>query len=203
MSARTPAPLCGVGERQRHRLDDPPERRACPHRVYAQHEAVYDDLTVRENLSFFARLYGVAEREEAVDAALDFVNLTERDDARIGELSGGMVRRTSLACALVHDPDVLFLDEPTVGVDPELRATLWEAFRERRDDGTLLLVSTHYLDETEKCDRVLFLRDGRVLAFDAPQAFLDATASDNLEDAFLALLDRDSVASTSDATEVA
>lgn len=167
-----------------------------------QHEAVYDNLTVRENVSFFARLYGVTEREEAVDAALDFVDLTERDDARIGELSGGMVRRTSLACAVVHDPDVLFLDEPTVGVDPELRATLWEAFRERRDAGTLLLVSTHYLGETEKCDRVLFLRDGHVLAFDAPQVFLDATNSENLEDAFLALLDRDSVASTSDATEV-
>jgi ABC-2 type transport system ATP-binding protein len=159
-----------------------------------QHEAVYEDLTVQENIGFFARLYGVDDREAAVGHALDFVNLTERADASITELSGGMVRRTSLACALVHDPDILFLDEPTVGLDPALRATMWTAFRDRRDAGTLILVSTHYLGEATNCDRVLFLRDGRVLAFDTPQLFRESTGTEDLDDAFLALLDQESPA---------
>lgn len=156
-----------------------------------QSEAVYDDLTVRENVTFFARLYGVDD-PAAIDRALDFVDLEERADASVTELSGGMVRRTSLACALVHDPDVLLLDEPTVGVDPELRANMWTAFRERRDAGSLMLVSTHYLGEATNCDRVLFLREGRVLALDTPHSFLESTGTADLEDAFLALLEKDS-----------
>ncbi|WP_135365354.1 ABC transporter ATP-binding protein [Halosimplex halophilum] len=172
-----------------------------------QHAAVYDDLTVRENVAFFARLYGVAGRgarragesrsgdrsEETLDAAveraLDVVDLTDRADARIGELSGGMVRRASLACALVHDPDVLFLDEPTVGLDPRLRSAMWTEFRRRRDEGALVVVSTHYLGEATNCDRVCFLRNGRVLALDSPDGFLEATGADEMEEAFLALLD--------------
>ncbi|PSQ18910.1 ABC transporter ATP-binding protein [Halobacteriales archaeon QS_8_69_26] len=153
-----------------------------------QHEAVYRDLTVRENVAFFARLYGVEDRESAVDRALAFVDLRDREDARIGQLSGGMIRRTSLACAVVHDPDVLFLDEPTVGLDPELRASMWDGFRERRDDGAIAMVSTHYLGEARNCDRVLFLRGGRVLAFDTPERFLERTGTDDMEAAFLALL---------------
>jgi ABC-2 type transport system ATP-binding protein len=153
-----------------------------------QHEAVYRDLTVRENVDFFARLYGAPDRAAAVDRALGFVGLRERADARIGELSGGMVRRTSLACAVVHDPDVLFLDEPTVGLDPELRAEMWAGFRERRADGALVVLSTHYLGEVRNCDRVLFLRGGRVVAFDTPEAVRETTDTDDLEAAFLALL---------------
>jgi ABC-2 type transport system ATP-binding protein len=153
-----------------------------------QHEAVYRDLTVRENVAFFARLYGVDDRECAVEEALAFVDLDDRAAARIGELSGGMIRRTSLACAVVHDPTVLFLDEPTVGLDPELRAAMWDGFRRRRDDGALAVVSTHYLGEARHCDRVLFLRNGRVLAFDSPDAFLERTGTTDLEDAFLAIL---------------
>jgi ABC-2 type transport system ATP-binding protein len=153
-----------------------------------QHEAVYRDLTVRENVDFFARLYGVDDRARAVDRALEFVDLADRAASRVAELSGGMIRRTSLACAVVHDPEVLFLDEPTVGLDPKLRATMWDGFRKRRDDGAVVMVSTHYLGEARHCDRVLFLRDGRVLAFDTPDAFLERTGTDDLEDAFLALL---------------
>jgi len=153
-----------------------------------QERAIYDDLTVRENVAFFASLYGV-DGTEAVNEALSFVDLDGRADARIGALSGGMVRRTSLACALVHDPDVLFLDEPTVGLDPKLRATMWEGFRERRDDGALVVVSTHYLGEVSRCDRVLFLRDGATLALDTPEGFLARTGATDMEDAFLALLD--------------
>lgn len=154
-----------------------------------QREAVYDDLTARENVDFFARLYGVSDRREAVDSALSFVELDERDDDRVRTFSGGMVRRVSLACAIVHGPEVVVLDEPTVGLDPELRASMWRGFRAWRDDGALVVVSTHYLGEATNCDRVLFLRDGRVLAFDTPDAFLESTGTDDLEDAFLALLE--------------
>lgn len=154
-----------------------------------QHDAVYRDLTVRENVDFFARLYGVDERRGAVEDVLEFVDLADRADSRVATLSGGMIRRTSLACAVVHDPDVLFLDEPTVGLDPQLRATMWDGFRQRRDDGTLVVLSTHYLGEARNCDRVLFLRDGRVLAVDAPRTFLERTGTDDLEAAFLAMLE--------------
>jgi ABC-2 type transport system ATP-binding protein len=152
-----------------------------------QARAIYDDLTVRENVAFFASLYGVGD--DAVDRALSFVDLVDRASARIGELSGGMVRRTSLACALVHDPEILFLDEPTVGLDPKLRASMWDGFRQRRNDGALVVVSTHYLGEVSRCDRVLFLREGRVLALDSPEGFLDRTDTRDLETAFLALLE--------------
>lgn len=167
----------------------------------SQDEAVYRDLTVRENVDFFARLYRVGDRAAAVERAISFVGLSDRADDRVSNLSGGMVRRTSLACALVHDPDVLILDEPTVGLDPQLRATMWDAFRERRDDGALILVSTHYLGEATRCDDVLFLRNGRVLACDSPERFLEETGTDDLEDAFLALLERDGGSADGDAEE--
>lgn len=153
-----------------------------------QHTAVYDDLSVRENVQFFATLYNVSERKSAVRDALEFVGLSSRADARIGELSGGMIRRTSLACALVHQPNLLFLDEPTVGLDPELRANMWDGFRTRRDDGAVVLVSTHYLGEAQHCDRVLFLRAGEVLTLDTPEGFQQATGESDMEDAFLSLL---------------
>ena len=102
-----------------------------------------------------------------------------------------MVRRTSLACAVVHDPAVMLLDEPTVGLDPQLREDMWDWFRRRRNEGTLAFVSTHYLGEAHHCDRVLFLRSGEVLAVDTPEGHLEATGTSTLEDAFLDLLARD------------
>jgi ABC-2 type transport system ATP-binding protein len=165
-----------------------------------QREALYDDLTVRVNVAFFARLYGVDDRAGAIARALDLVDLTDRADARIAELSGGMVRRTSLACAVVHEPDLLVLDEPTVGLDPELRATMWDTFREWREAGATVLVSTHYLGEVDRCDRVLFLRNGRVLALAPPATLRDRTGTATLEAAFLALLD--DVSAGSDAASV-
>ena len=168
---------------------DPGDRRRLGY--MPQHQAVYRELTVRGNVDFFARLYGVEDREAAVDRALSFVSLRDRAEDRIGELSGGMVRRTSLACAVVHDPAVMLLDEPTVGLDPALREEMWNWFRRRRDDGTLAVVSTHYLGEARHCDRVLFLRAGEVLAFDTPAGHLEVTGTNTLEDAFLELLARD------------
>ncbi|MFB6228374.1 MAG: ABC transporter ATP-binding protein [Halobacteriales archaeon] len=153
--------------------------------------ALYADLTVRENVAFFARLYGVENRASAIESALDLVDLRERAGDRIATLSGGMLRRTSLAAAVVHDPDLLVLDEPTVGLDPELRATMWDRFRAWREAGSLVLVSTHYLGEASRCDRVCFLRDGAVLSIDTPEAFLTKTGGSDMEEAFLALLDDD------------
>lgn len=164
-----------------------------------QHESVYQELTVRQNVDFFARLYRVPDRRKAVDRALEFADLCDRADAKIDELSGGMIRRTSLACAVVHDPDVMFLDEPTVGLDPQLRESMWDGFRNHRDDGALAFVSTHYLGEARHCDRVLFLRHGRILALDTPENFLERTDTANLEDAFLMLLE-DEVPSTDECT---
>jgi len=152
-----------------------------------QSAAVYRDLTVRENVAFFASLYGVGG--DAVEEAVDLVGLGDRTDARVRELSGGMVRRTSLACTLVTDPLVVFLDEPTVGLDPALRAQLWDRFRQRRDEGRLLVVSTHYLGEANNCDQVILLRDGAVLAFDDPERLVEQTGTATLSQAFLSLLE--------------
>ncbi|MFB6104558.1 MAG: ABC transporter ATP-binding protein [Halobacteriaceae archaeon] len=153
-----------------------------------QADAVYTDLTVRENVAFFARLYGVPDRSAAVEGALDVVGLGHRAGDRVATLSGGMVRRTSLACAVVHDPTVLVLDEPTVGLDPALREEMWERFRTWRSEGAIIVLSTHYLGEVGHCDRIVFLRDGQVLADDTPAAVRTATGTDDLEAAFLALL---------------
>lgn len=172
----TPSTELGPGERRR--VGYMPQR-----------EALYADLTVRENVAFFARLYGVKDRADAIDRALDLVDLRNRTDDRIATLSGGMLRRTSLATAVVHDPDLLLLDEPTVGLDPELRATMWERFRTWSEAGSLVLVSTHYLGEASRCDRVCFLRDGAVLSIDTPDGFLTKTGTTDMEEAFLALLD--------------
>jgi ABC-2 type transport system ATP-binding protein len=156
-----------------------------------QNRAIYQDLSVRGNVEFFAQLYGMTDRDAATDAVLEIVDLADRGESLVSELSGGMIRRASLASALVHDPDILMLDEPTVGLDPALRAEMWQTFRERRDKGTLILISTHYLGEARHCDEVLFLRDGQVLDLDTPQAFLERTGTEDLEDAFLELLRAD------------
>lgn len=164
----------------------PRERGRCGY--MPQHTAVYEGLSVRENLHFFAKLYDVEDRPSAVESVLEFVDLSDRAGARITDLSGGMIRRTSLACALVHDPDLVILDEPTVGLDPQLRAEMWAGFRERRDSGATILLSTHYLGEVRHCDRVLFLRAGQVLEEGTPEELRVRTGAPDMEGAFLELL---------------
>ena len=152
-----------------------------------QSPAVYADLSVRENLVYFARLLGAAG--DRVDAVVERVGLVDAADRLVGRLSGGQRARVSLATALLGEPDVLVLDEPTVGLDPLLRRDLWDFFHELADAGTTLLVSSHVMDEAARCDRLLLLREGRVLADLPPEELLRRTGATDLDAAFLRLVE--------------
>ena len=149
-----------------------------------QSEGLYPELSVWENVHFFASLYGRYERGQLL-RSLELVELADRVGSPAMELSGGMRRRLSLACALVHEPSVLFLDEPTVGIDPALRVQFWEHFRALARGGATLLVASHVMDEADRCDELLFIRDGRVLARGNGAEMRRQAATDNLEEAFL------------------
>jgi ABC-2 type transport system ATP-binding protein len=151
-----------------------------------QAEAIYPELSVGENLGFFARLEGHVDRA-AIDRVLDLVELRERKGTPALELSGGMRRRLSLACTLVHEPKVLFLDEPTVGVDPALRVQFWTHFRRLAAQGTTILVASHVMDEADRCDELLFMRNGKVIGQGTGAELRARAGTDNLEAAFLAL----------------
>ena len=160
-----------------------------------QLSALYQELSVRENVDFFARMYGMSDRGargRSVDEAIDLVGLEPRSADTILNLSGGMRQRVSLAIALVHRPALLLLDEPTVGLDPDVRAVFWERFRRMADSGTTIMVSSHTMDDATHCDRLAFLRDGKVIALDTPSALRAATgrADASLEDAFIHFLHR-------------
>ncbi|KRF01615.1 multidrug ABC transporter ATP-binding protein [Nocardioides sp. Soil777] len=150
-----------------------------------QAASVYDDLTVAENLHFFARVLGVDRAE--VDEAIAAVDLTDRRDHVVGNLSGGQRSRASLAVALLGDPDVLVLDEPTVGLDPVLRRDLWRLFHRLADSGKAVLVSSHVMDEADRCDRLLLMREGRIIA-DGTPAEIRGGARD-IEAAFLQIVE--------------
>ncbi|KPJ82753.1 MAG: multidrug ABC transporter ATP-binding protein [Gemmatimonas sp. SG8_23] len=142
-----------------------------PHIAYmSQRFGLYEDLTVRENLDFYADLYRVpgADRSERLERLYAFSRLGEFTERLAGQLSGGMKQKLSLSCALIHKPDVLLLDEPTFGVDPISRRELWLILHEMVAEGITIVVSTSYLDEAERCDRVALLNEGRLLALDTP-----------------------------------
>jgi ABC-2 type transport system ATP-binding protein len=153
-----------------------------------QEPSVYRDLTVTENLRFFAAVLGVPSGD--VDRVIDSVDLRSHADVQVGQLSGGQESRASLAAALLGTPELLVLDEPTVGLDPVLRRDLWELFHRLADDGATLLVSSHVMDEASRCDRLLLMRDGDLLADDTPQGLLDSVGTVDIEQAFLTLIDR-------------
>ncbi len=155
-----------------------------------QDTAVYADLTVEENLTLFGRLVGLDEATIArrADEVLALVELEGRRRDLVSTLSGGMRRRTSLAIALLHDPDLLLLDEPTVGVDPELRDAFWRFFATLTRRGKTVLLTTHYMEEASRCDAVALLHAGRLLAHGPPSAIKERTRTENLDDAFLALV---------------
>jgi ABC-2 type transport system ATP-binding protein len=138
-----------------------------------QRPALYEDLTASENVEFFARGLSVADPVGRARELLELVGLSRRADDQVYGFSGGMRQRVSLACALVHEPRVLLLDEPTAGVDPLLRRRMWATFGELRDRGATLVVSTNQLDEAVHCDRLAILREGHVLVEDTPGSLLD------------------------------
>jgi ABC-2 type transport system ATP-binding protein len=157
-----------------------------------QGASVYTDLTVAQNLRYFARLAGLSpsDAERRAAAAVDTVDLGGHEGQGVGTLSGGERSRVSLAAALVGDPEVLVLDEPTVGLDPVLRRDLWTTFRALAAEGRTLLVSSHVMDEAGRCDRLLLLRDGALVADTTPDELLATTGAPDAERAFLALVDR-------------
>jgi len=136
-----------------------------------QHKALYPDLTLRENMEFYAGLYGIEGEQmaERISELLDMVDLAEHADRITGALSGGMYQRLSLACTLIHEPDLLLLDEPTVGVDPVLREAFWRFFDGLTEKGKTILITTHLMDEAEKCKIVGYMRAGRMLAEGSPE----------------------------------
>ena len=180
------------GRAQVFGVDSPP--RAAISRVgfVPQEPALYRDLTVTENLELFADVFAVPRSrfEERSSDVLKFVNLAENADSLVRELSGGMVRRASLAAAMVHDPDLLVLDEPTVGVDPELRAAFWDEFEVLKGRGKSILITTHYVEEAHRCDRIGFVRRGAIVAEGTPGELLQRAGASTLEEAFLAFVRR-------------
>ena len=151
-----------------------------------QAPSVYEDLTVRENARFFAALYGRDAR--AADTAVADVGLRDAAGQLVADLSGGQRGRVSLACALVGDPELLVLDEPTVGLDPVLRVELWDRFAALAAAGTTLIVSSHVMDEAGRCDRLLLLREGELLSDSTPAQLRAESGTDDLEEAFLRLV---------------
>ena len=139
-----------------------------------QHKALYPDLTLQENMEFYAGLYGIVgqKREERITELLEMVALSEHRRRLAGALSGGMYQRLSLACTLIHQPKLLLLDEPTVGVDPRLRQTFWQYFERLTQEGKTVLITTHLMDEAEKCQMVGYMRAGRMAAEGTPEEIL-------------------------------
>jgi ABC-2 type transport system ATP-binding protein len=152
-----------------------------------QQAALYPSLSVEENVRFFA---AINSAEDGVKEALELVQLYDRRRSVVQTLSGGMRQRCSLACALVHRPELLLLDEPTVGVDPQLRVQFWESFRQMAAQGTTMIVSSHVMDEADRCQRLGLIQYGRLLAEGTPAEIRTMGGSQNLEEAFLALAGR-------------
>ncbi|AII59491.1 MAG: ABC transporter ATP-binding protein [Dehalococcoides mccartyi] len=155
-----------------------------------QIHSLYTELTVSQNIDFFARIYGLRDktlRKARIEEVIRLVDLWDRRNDAVMNLSGGMKQRVSLACAIVHNPPVIFLDEPTVGLDPELRCRFWEYFKSLNQKGVTIVISSHTLDDAAHCDRLAFLREGRVIAEGTPSELKAATgnADASLEDAFL------------------
>lgn len=163
-----------------------------------QQPALYSELSVTQNIDFFGRIYGLKnkkQRSQKVDEVIKLVDLWPKRKTQVMKLSGGMKQRVSLACAIVHNPPLLFLDEPTVGLDPELRVHFWEYFESLTRAGSTLIISSHTMDDAAHCQKLAFLRLGRVIALGAPAELRAATGNkeSSLEDAFLYFIKRDEV----------
>lgn len=154
----------------------------------AQSDALYNELTAKENLDFFASLFGLSgkEKKSRMEEVMSLVNLNDSMKKLVSAYSGGMKRRLSLAIAMLHRPSVLILDEPTVGIDPVLRLAIWDELRTLTKAGTTILVTTHVMDEADKCNRLGMIRDGRLIATGSPKELKANTHSSTIEEAFLA-----------------
>jgi ABC-2 type transport system ATP-binding protein len=160
--------------------------------------SLYNELSVHQNVDFFARIYGLKnkkERRDRVDDLIKLVDLWPKRDVSISHLSGGMKQRASLACAIAHHPPLLFLDEPTVGLDPELRVHFWEYFESLTKAGNTLIISSHTMDDAAHCQYLAFMRDGQIIALGRPDELKAATGKTgaSLEDAFLYFFKKGSV----------
>jgi len=153
-----------------------------------QNDAMYDDLSGEDNLKFFAGLYGMKknDRTKRINEALDLVELTDDRKKFVRNYSGGMKKRLSLATALLHEPDVLLLDEPTVGIDPVLRRSIWNQFKEIKKSGRTLIVSTHVMEEVTECDKAALIYNGKLINYDTVQNLLAQTKNGKVEDLFFA-----------------
>lgn len=153
----------------------------------AQSDALYEDLSAKENLQFFSELYGLKGQKQAerIDKVMELVQLSGDLTKLVSNYSGGMKRRLSLAIALLHEPELLILDEPTVGIDPVLRKSIWDAFADLKAQGKTLIVTTHVMDEADKCDRLGLIRDGKLIAVGTPAELKEQTNTATIEDAFL------------------
>lgn len=158
-----------------------------------QASALYSELTIYQNVAFFAGLMGCRDRT-AIEDAIAFVSLSDRMHSRVDTLSGGMRQRVSLASALAHKPDLILLDEPTVGVDPQLRFQFWDHFRAITAQGITLLVSSHVMDEAERCDRLGFVRSGQLIAEGSAESLRSMAGTATIEEAFLVFAEQKGVA---------
>jgi len=157
----------------------------------SQKFSLYDDLTVEENIDFFSGMYGVprARRAERKDYVLRMANITERRRALTRTLSGGWKQRLALGCAILHEPAVLFLDEPTSGVDPIARGSFWDLIREMAASGHTIFVSTHYMDEAEHCGRIALMYNGKTIALGPPADLKRNMGVSTMEDVFIAMIE--------------
>ncbi|AZN40592.1 ABC transporter ATP-binding protein [Paenibacillus albus] len=153
----------------------------------AQSDALYNELTARENLTFFGSLFGLKGKQLAtrIQDAMNIVNLQDDLNKNVSAYSGGMKRRLSLALALLHEPELLILDEPTVGIDPVLRQSIWRELGEMRERGTTIILTTHVMDEAEKCDRLGLIRDGKLTALGTPAEIKEKSGTSTIEEAFI------------------
>ncbi|MFC7322581.1 ABC transporter ATP-binding protein [Halobacillus campisalis] len=153
----------------------------------AQSDALYTELTAYENIDYFASIYGLSrsERKQRIKKVLEIVDLVKHMKKPVRTFSGGMKRRLSLAISIVHEPEILILDEPTVGIDPLLRQSIWQEFNKLKNEGTTIIVTTHVMDEAEKCDELALLHDGYVIAQGSPKDLKQSIHVDTMEQAFL------------------
>ncbi|WP_257352026.1 ABC transporter ATP-binding protein [Pseudalkalibacillus decolorationis] len=153
----------------------------------AQTDGLYLDLTGSENLSFFASINGLkgTKKKEKINEVLELVDLVEHQKKLVGLYSGGMKRRLSLAISLLHDPGILLLDEPTVGIDPVLRQSIWDKLKQLKSTGITVVVTTHVMDEADKCDRLAMMRNGEIIALGSPNQLKETAQTSTIEEAFL------------------